>query len=95
MSLHKLKNNFQIKQKDVVVVKDKVSVEENILYLKDNDNTIKFENNEWSIKTPLTNNKYIPLGLGALPTYYIEDTGIEDIDEFNSLFELCNEEKIN
>lgn len=95
MSLHKLKSDFQVKQKDVVIVKDKVFVEENILYLKDNDNTIKFENNEWSIKTPLTNNKYIPLGLGAFPTYYIEDTGIEDIDEFNSLFELCNEEKIN
>lgn len=95
MSLHKLKDDFQFKQEDVVIVKDKVFVEENILYLKDNDNTIKFENNEWSIKTPLTNNEYIPLGLGALPTYYIEDTGIEDIDEFNSLFELCNEEKIN
>lgn len=95
MSLHKLKNDFQIKQKDVVVVKDKVFVEENILYLKDNDSTIKFEDNEWSIKTPLTSNEYIPLGLGALPTYYIEDTSIEDIDEFNSLFELCNEEKIN
>lgn len=92
MSLHKLKNDFQINQKNKVIVQNKVSIKEDVLYLIDNDATFKFEDDKWFIKTPLTNNEYISLGLGALPTYHIEDTGVEDVETFNSLFELCDEE---
>ena len=92
MSKHKLKDNFQIPKSDCVVVPNKVFIEDNVLYLVDNESTLKCENSEWFIKTPLTNELYIPLGLGALPTYFIEDvTNILDLDTFNLLFEACNE----
>ena len=95
MSKHKLKSNFQITASDIVIIANRVYVENNVLYLINNDETVKFEGGEWFIKTPLTENVYIPLGLGALPTYYIEDTAnVQDIDAFNLLFETCNEEII-
>lgn len=95
MSLHKLKDDFQMCQKDIVIVKDKVLIKDKTLYLINNDTTLKFENGEWFVKTQLTNNDYISLGLGALPTYYIEDANIENVDAFNSLFEVCNEAEEN
>lgn len=92
MSKHKLKDNFQIPTNDCVVVQNKVFIEDGVLYLVDNKNALKCENGEWFIKTPLTNDLYIPLGLGALPTYFIEDvTNISNPDAFNLLFEVCNE----
>lgn len=95
MSKHKLKDDFQITASNIVIVPNKVYVENNVLYLINNDETVKFEGGEWFIKTPLTENVYIPLGLGALPTYYIEDTAnVQDIDAFNLLFETCDEETI-
>ncbi|MGN1221786.1 MAG: hypothetical protein ACI4TT_00965 [Christensenellales bacterium] len=69
-------------------------MENNTLYLIDNNITYKLIDSTWFIKTPLTNNEYIPLGVGALPTYVIDNVDVEDIDAFNGLFESCETESV-
>lgn len=88
----KIKDNFNI-TKNCEVVKDKVWVEKQTLYIIDGDEQYKFTpQGEWFIKTPLTDG-YIPLGLGALPGCVIKFENVIDENEFYNIFEECNEER--
>ena len=87
--LKMLKYNFKVKTKNKVIVPNKVYVEDGVLYLLSDEETFKFEDEQWFIKTPLTQKRYIPIGLGALPSYRLDnvDPKLEEDEDFNLLFE--------
>lgn len=90
--MFKIKDNFTVTLKTGRIVTGKVWVKNDALFLVDGDTTYKFVDNAWYIKTPLTNDEYIPLGVGALPGYTLpENITIEDADAFNNLFEVVDE----
>jgi len=92
--MFKLKHDFNLVKNNGEIVVNKVWVENNTLYLIDNDTTYKFEDSNWYIKTPLTNGEFISLGVGALPTYLTDNVDVEDIDAFNGLFESCETDNV-
>ena len=85
--MFKIKDDFSVTLHTGRIVTNKVWVKNDTLFLVDGETTYKFVEGAWYIKTPLTNNEYIPLGIGALPGYIINETiNIEDADAFNALF---------
>lgn len=84
--LYKIKSNFEV-MNDGSIIPDKAWIENSILNIVDGDNHNKFEDGKWFVKTPLTNNKFIFLGVGALPGVEIEKVGVLDETSFNALFE--------
>lgn len=92
--MFKLKHDFNLVKNNGEIVANKVWVKDKTLYLIDGDTTYKLVDATWFIKTPLTNDKFISLGVGALPTYLIENVDVEDIDAFNGLFEPCETDNV-
>lgn len=87
--LFKLKNELNLTKTNGEIIINKVWIENGVLYLVDNDTIYKLIDHTWFVKTPLTLGEFISLGIGALPSYLVENVDVEDIDAFNSLFEPC------
>lgn len=84
--LYKIKSNFEV-MNDGSIIPEKVWIENSNLHIVDGENHHKFEGGKWFVKTPLTNNEFIFLGVGALPGVEIEKVGVLDETNFNALFE--------
>jgi hypothetical protein len=91
--MFKIKRYFEILNNGVIIT-NKVWVENSILNIISNGH-YKCENGKWYIKTPLTSNDFIFLGVGALPSVQIEKTGVENEISFDALFEKISETNIN
>ena len=92
--MFKLKHDFNLIKNNGEIIVNKVWVENGVLYLVDNDATYKLIDHTWFVKTPLTLGEFIPLGVGALPTYITENVDVEDIDAFDGLFEPCETDNV-
>lgn len=88
--LYKIKSNFEV-MNDGSVIQDKVWIENSTLHIADGENHHKFEDGKWFVKTPLTNNEFIFLGIGALPGVKLEKIGVLDETSFNAIFEEMQE----
>lgn len=85
--MFKIKPNFEV-MNDGLIIPDKVWIENSTLNIvASEDAHHKYEGGKWYVKTPLTNNEFIFLGVGALPGVEIEKVGILDETSFNALFE--------
>ncbi len=80
-----------------IIVTNKVFVEDQELHILNNDEELMLKNNKWYVKTPLTNNNYLYLGVGSFPNCTLEvlESEILRANDFNLLFEEITQENEN